>query len=340
MEYSPALSSGNGKRTIRKNISALILAAGYSSRMGHFKPLSILGSTTAVQRCVNLFKSAGIYDIRVIVGYRHSEITESLSGTGVRTVLNEQFQDGMFSSVKSGLLSFDEFPEAFFMLPVDIPLVRTSSVHEILRNLEGCSADVIFPCFLGKRGHPPLIKGELIPEILKFEGDGGLRGYLNKKTALNAELPDENILRDMDIPEQYRNMMERLTYYNIPSKEECVAFLKHQLKAKENLIKKAELTAEVALRLYEVERKNNSALRPKLITALALLYEAFVDCRSRDLLTTDLSAKFGDSELTQLLKEVSNAPDSSRWVAEESRIVASAYTMVKENDPIGHSQSL
>ncbi len=326
--------------TVPKNISALILAAGYSSRMGHFKPLSILGPTTAVQRCVNLFKSAGMDDIRVIVGYRHAEITESLRGTGVRTVLNKQFHDGMLSSVKSGLSSFDKIPLAFFILPVDIPLVRTSSINQILRNLDRCSADVIYPCFLGRRGHPPLIKGALIPEILEFEGDGGLRGYLNKKTALNAELPDENILRDMDNPDQYRNILERLTYYNIPSKEECVAFLKHQLKANENMIKKAELTAEIAHRLYEVESEQNSQLRPEVITALAWLYGAFVDCRCRDLLLTGLSIKFGDSELTQLLKEISSTPDSGGWFAEESRIVVSAHTTVTENDPVGHSQCL
>ncbi len=316
-----------------KNISALILAAGYSSRMGHFKPLSALGPSTPVERCVNLFKSAGIDDIRVVVGHRHAEITEFLHGIGIRPVLNKQFQEGMFSSVKSGLSSFDKTPEAFFILPVDIPLVRTSSVYELLETLSIYSPDVIYPCFLGKRGHPPLIKGELIPEILQFEGDGGLRGYLKDKTALNVELPDENILRDMDFPDQYLNMLDKLQHHDVPSKEECLAFLLHRVKAHEMSIRKAKRTEEIAEKLYLIKRENNPLLSPRLISAMALLFEPFAVSEHRYESIADLSEKFGESQLTQFLEGTTNKTDFGGRLAGETEIVELAHLIATENDP-------
>ena len=56
------------------NITALILAAGYSSRMGSFKPLLSFNGVCALERVTALFKEVGIEDIRVVLGYRAEEL--------------------------------------------------------------------------------------------------------------------------------------------------------------------------------------------------------------------------------------------------------------------------
>lgn len=314
-----------------KKISALILAAGYSSRMGHFKPLSTLGTTTAVERCVGLFRSAGLDDIRVVVGHRHAELNELLVIRGIRSVLNAQFDKGMFSSVKSGLSSFGEIPEAFFILPVDIPLVRTSSVLDMLENLDRHHHDIIYPCFHGKRGHPPLIRGAMIPEILEYEGDEGLRGYLGGKTALNLELPDEHILRDMDFPDQYLNILQKLEHYDVPSREECVAFLRHTVKTNELFIGTAELCADIAAKILGIIPKRNPQLRAELITAMALLYGLFSAREGFRISVSDISARYGDSRLTQFLGEINDKPHFSGQLTGESDIVEFAHLIATRN---------
>ncbi|MGI6225278.1 MAG: nucleotidyltransferase family protein, partial [Peptococcales bacterium] len=77
---------------------ALILAAGYSSRMGDFKPLLSLDSEYVITRTVNSLRAAGIADIRVIVGYRAEDLLPVLSSLGVTPVLNDNYDQGMFSS--------------------------------------------------------------------------------------------------------------------------------------------------------------------------------------------------------------------------------------------------
>ena len=56
------------------NAAALVLAAGYSSRMGEFKPLPELGPLTAVVHAVQCFQRAGLRDVRVVTGYRAAEV--------------------------------------------------------------------------------------------------------------------------------------------------------------------------------------------------------------------------------------------------------------------------
>lgn len=194
-----------------EHVMALILAAGYSSRMDRFKPLALLGSMTALERCVGLFLDSGIEDVRVVVGHRHHEITRLIDERlNARHVLNSRFQEGMFSSVKAGLSRLEYTPQAFFILPVDIPLVTKSTIRSLLDAFDDNRADVVYPCFRGRRGHPPLISGSLIKGILDFSGDGGLRGFLKERTALNIEVPDEHILMDMDVPAQYFDLLRRL----------------------------------------------------------------------------------------------------------------------------------
>lgn len=76
------------KREVSK-ISGLILAAGFSSRMGRFKPLLPLGGSTATERAVKSLRDGGIEDVRVVVGWRTEELVPVLDQPGgLRTVLS------------------------------------------------------------------------------------------------------------------------------------------------------------------------------------------------------------------------------------------------------------
>ena len=60
-------------------ISAIILAAGFSSRIKDFKPLLFLGGITLLERGILLFQTTGVRDIRVVVGHRAAELLPCLS---------------------------------------------------------------------------------------------------------------------------------------------------------------------------------------------------------------------------------------------------------------------
>ena len=113
---------------MKGSVSAIVLAAGYSSRMGKFKPLLPLGNKTIIERVVDLFLESGINDIRVVVGYRGGELLPLLKKMGVSCITNEDFEQGMFSSVKAGVKSLDQDLRAFFLLPADIPFSISANI--------------------------------------------------------------------------------------------------------------------------------------------------------------------------------------------------------------------
>jgi molybdenum cofactor cytidylyltransferase len=173
------------------SIAAIILAAGYSSRMGRLKPLLPLGEGTVIARVVSLFTEAGLGQVLVVLGHAAEEIQPVVEGLGTRAVENPDFADGMFTSVRAGARALGPDTEAFFMLPVDIPLVEGATIGAMLAEREEHPQSIIYPCFQGRRGHPPLLPAGLIPEILDHPADGNLRQVLTPHAgdALNLEVP-------------------------------------------------------------------------------------------------------------------------------------------------------
>ena len=110
----------------KEKVAALILAAGYSSRMGNFKPLLPLSGHSVIEYVVTNFRAAGISDIRVVVGFRAQDMLPVLRGLAVKPVINSRYAEGMFSSVVAGFQAlYDDGVEAALLLPVDTPLVKS-----------------------------------------------------------------------------------------------------------------------------------------------------------------------------------------------------------------------
>jgi molybdenum cofactor cytidylyltransferase len=192
-------------------ITALILAAGYSSRMGRFKPLLELGGKTVIERAVCLFRDAGIRDIRVVAGYRSDLLEPLLEQLGVRVIHNPSYDEGMFSSVTAALEDLDETVESFFILPADIPLIHALTVRRLLDFHRHEPDKILVPCFMNRRGHPVLIPSMYREKIRAWRGEGGLRGALGRlgQSVLPLEVDDGNILLDCDTPENYEDMKTR-----------------------------------------------------------------------------------------------------------------------------------
>ena len=135
--------------TCQPNISAIILAAGLSRRMGEQNPLMDLGGQTVLERMVSLYRRAGVIDIRVVTGHRAQAIRAALSSYPVTVVHNPCYQSGMFSSVLAGIDSLPTTIRSFFIHPVDIPLVRPHTLSLLMDAFHQPSQKI------GRRHHLP-----------------------------------------------------------------------------------------------------------------------------------------------------------------------------------------
>jgi molybdenum cofactor cytidylyltransferase len=258
-----------------EEISAIILAAGYSSRMGDFKPLLKYGPRTVLERSVRLFRQAGVDDVVVVVGYRRDDLIPLLRQWNARWAINERFDDGMFSSIRTGIDALEPSKKAFFLLPVDVPLVRLTTIRDLIDVFARSRPHVSYPCFLGKRGHPPLISTELREGILNWHGNGGLRSFLNTEPlrSVEVEVADEHVVLNANTLEHYRALCSRVPDYDIPSPAECMILLVEKCFVSKKVLTHCCKVAEVASSLAAALKGLGWDLNEPLVVAAALLHD-------------------------------------------------------------------
>ncbi len=254
---------------------ALIPSAGYSSRMGEFKPLLEIGGRTVIERQIDLFQQIGIASPVIVTGYRAEELFPAAEKLGARVAVNKDFDKGMFSSVRAGLplLQADDI-KAFFMLPVDIPLVPPIVLERMCRGFDESRPSILYAAAGGRRGHPPLVSAELIPEILAYSGDGGLRRLLDchEPEAADFESGFEEVLLDMDSPDAYKEIARRWSLNQIPPVEDCLRLLEDYRTPPavvEHSVKAAELSSFIVSRL----NANGLSLSAELAERAGLLHD-------------------------------------------------------------------
>jgi molybdenum cofactor cytidylyltransferase len=204
------------------HVATIVLAAGYSSRTGDaFKPLLKLGGCTLLERAITAHLDAGIPDVRIVVGYRRDEVSEAVKHLGTRIVINPNFDKGMFSSVQAGVASLESEVQAFFIMPVDIPLVEAATIRSILDSYNRNCHGITYPMYKGRKGHPPLIARKYISEIMGSPAPEGLRGILSshEAEANSVEVDDEAILWDIDMLEDYQRLLQHRDAKYIPNQE-------------------------------------------------------------------------------------------------------------------------
>lgn len=192
------------------SIPALILAAGLSRRMGHFKLTLPWGATTVIGQVLLTLDAAGITEIIVVTGNRQAEVAAAAQATGVpaRLVHNPDYASGeMLSSIQAGLAALedpDALHPAVLLCLGDQPQMQVTTVQAVLA--AGAASGwqhVIIPSYNLRAGHPILLPRRLWPAILAATDN--LRRVLADHRAMveYLTLHTPSILADLDTPEDY-----------------------------------------------------------------------------------------------------------------------------------------
>lgn len=207
-----------GRRVVflheNETIRALILAAGLSRRMGAFKPLLPLRGRTLIENSVGSVLSGDAETAVVVTGCRADEVEGVLRaafGERVAFVRNPDYAStDMMRSVQLGAAAMPACG-AFFLLPGDMPVVAPSTFSSLLAARKREKAPVIFPTLGGYRKHPPLVDADLIPAILAFDGDGGLRALWKRyeNEVRSVAVDDDGVWVDLDTPDAYRECRKK-----------------------------------------------------------------------------------------------------------------------------------
>jgi molybdenum cofactor cytidylyltransferase len=189
-------------------ISAIILAAGQSKRMGRPKMLLPWGKLTVIEHVINTFLNAEMEDILVVTGGAHERVKEAIDRYPVRITHNADYITGeMLSSLQWGLSKTPDHVQATLIGLGDQPQIQEGSIRLICEAYRESRSPLIVPSFQMKRGHPWLMAHSLWDEILALRPPETPRDFLNRHAAhiqyVNVDTP--TVLADLDTPEDYQN---------------------------------------------------------------------------------------------------------------------------------------
>ena len=191
-----------------KTTGGVIAAVRKIFEKDSLEPLLKVGSISIIKRIVLTFQKAGIYPIVVVTGYESYEIERDLAGYGVIFLKNEDYESSqMFDYAKIGLDFLKDKCDQVIFNPANIAMFTPKTIQEMI-NSDG---QVISPSFNGKSGHPILIDSKIIPDILKYSGNNGMRGAIEEigieRSFINVE--DEGVLHSTDDVDRLNYLLEK-----------------------------------------------------------------------------------------------------------------------------------
>jgi molybdenum cofactor cytidylyltransferase len=189
--------------------TAVILAAGASSRMRKTKQLLPLGESTVLAQTLAHVQSAALDEIVIVLGASAEAIRCRLpSPRELKIVVNQEYRRGMASSLRAGLSAVDPNSSAALIILGDQPFIRPRTLDRIVEEYRRSRAQIVIPMHQGQRGNPVLLDRSVFAEVMTLEGDVGSRAiFANHLDGIvHVEVEDAGILLDLDEPADYERL--------------------------------------------------------------------------------------------------------------------------------------
>ncbi|NUO84386.1 nucleotidyltransferase family protein [candidate division KSB1 bacterium] len=192
------------------NVSALVLAAGKSSRIpGRQKLLLPLGNKPVLAHAVDNLLQSCVSEVIVVVGHGAEEIRAALGARPVRFVFNSDYAQGLSTSIKAGLAALSNGTQGVLFALGDMPLVEARDLDVLIADFARVPhATIAVPVFHGRRGNPVLFDIRLRTEMFELFGDVGCKALLLRHVheVLEVEMPNDHVLRDVDTLAAYNEL--------------------------------------------------------------------------------------------------------------------------------------
>ncbi len=189
-----------------ENIYAIILAAGNSSRFGAPKQLCRLRDKTLLQQTVDLVRPVFQERVIVVLGADVHVIRPTLREGIVRIVENTDWQQGMSSSIKSGLGALPSSCAAALILLCDQPLLNQDSIALLLNTWLENPGQIVAGSYRDTAGVPAIFPARYFPALMTLSGDKGAKQLLMQQPDLviTVSMPEAEL--DIDTPDDFEKL--------------------------------------------------------------------------------------------------------------------------------------
>jgi len=198
-----------------KRLSAILLAAGLSRRMGPKNKLLLpFRGVPLVRHVASTIASAFPFvEVIVVTGHEAEAVEASLESLPIRIVHNAHYDEGQMTSVRTGLLATSADSDGVMVCLSDQPALDKDDIALISRTF--CESErpvrVLVPTFGGERGNPIVLARESLNEILARGGNFGCRQFVakNADVVTTFEMPNNHVLTDVDHPHDYSSLLKQ-----------------------------------------------------------------------------------------------------------------------------------
>ena len=200
-----------------RRITAILLAAGLSKRLGRNKLLLPLGDEAVIRKTAKAVLASAVSEVILVTGHEEAEVKQAMKDLDVRITHNPRYAEGQSTSMIAGIEAASEDAEAYLFVLGDQPLLTPEIVNDLIALYEKSRPDALVaaPVFQKKRGNPTLLAASLREELLRTSGDAGGRGVIQRLETESPgrivflELPNDDIFLDIDTVEDYEFMLRK-----------------------------------------------------------------------------------------------------------------------------------
>ncbi len=192
------------------NVAGVVLAAGGSTRFGQPKQLLDWNGIPLVAHVADVALEAGLSPVVVVLGHAAEEVRTALAGRPVHLATNWRWEDGLSTSVQTGLGALPPDTDAAIFLQCDQPRVTPGLLRQLVARFEETGAPIVCPVHRGQRASPTLIARPLFRELAGVTGDQGGRALIlcHLDVVETVGVDDPDLLADVDTPEEYARPRE------------------------------------------------------------------------------------------------------------------------------------
>jgi molybdenum cofactor cytidylyltransferase len=188
-----------------RHVSAVVLAAGRSTRMGGpNKLLAELDGRKLVRIVTEQALASKAKDVIVVTGHQADLVEKALAGLEVKFVRNPDFAHGLASSVKAGITAVPKQADGAVICLGDMPMISAGLIDRLVDAFAPDRGNLItVPVSDGRRGNPVLWSRRFFNELMALDGDVGARHLIAKHNEAVAEVPVEGngAFLDIDTPQ-------------------------------------------------------------------------------------------------------------------------------------------
>jgi molybdenum cofactor cytidylyltransferase len=195
----------------RDSVAGVVLAAGTSSRMGRNKLLLEVAGQSVLRRAVTTARDAGLDPVLVVVGHESDRARAELDGLQCEVVLNPDFQEGIHSSLRTGIAAVPAGCAAAVVLLADMPLVDAGMVRTLVQRYREERPLLVVSDYEGVDAPPILYDRGLFAELRVLEGEGCGKRVVKRHSseAVRIRWP-ARALTDLDLPEDVERVRGEL----------------------------------------------------------------------------------------------------------------------------------